>query len=301
LLEFEPLAGAKLDAIDESLIEAYVQHRRMKVAPASVNRDLATLRRALRLAQDWKLVDRVPRIRMLPGERVREFVLSDSQEKAYLGAAPDPLRDIALLILDTGMRPGEVLALEWPDVRFEPVKGAKLGYIHVRKGKTRNAKRNLSLTSRVRVMLERLASKPRVTDWVFTDQSGKAPLSRFTVRDQHDGVRDKLKIVGDFVVYSLRHTFGTRLGESGADAFTIMRVMGHSTVTVSQRYVHPTPETLERAFERLEERNERAAERVTEQERKATEKLPASETRQLPATISATAESGVGESLPQVA
>jgi hypothetical protein len=34
-----------------------------------------------------------------------------------------------------------------------------------------------------------------------------------------------------------------------------MKVMGHSSVTVSPRYVHPTPETLERAFERLEERN----------------------------------------------
>ena len=39
---------------------------------------------------------------------------------------------------------------------------------------------------------------------------------------------------------SLRHIFGTRLGESGADAFTTMRLMGHSTVTVSQRYVHQT-------------------------------------------------------------
>jgi hypothetical protein len=44
----------------------------------------------------------------------------------------------------------------------------------------------------------------------------------------------------------------TRLGESGADAFTIMRIAGHSSITVSQKYVHPTPESLERAFERLE-------------------------------------------------
>ena len=45
----------------------------------------------------------------------------------------------------------------------------------------------------------------------------------------------------------------TRLGEAGADAF--MRIAGHSSVTVSQRYVHPTPEGMERAFERLEELN----------------------------------------------
>jgi hypothetical protein len=47
----------------------------------------------------------------------------------------------------------------------------------------------------------------------------------------------------------------TRLGEAGADAFTIMRIAGHSSVTISQRYVHPTPDPLQRAFERLENLN----------------------------------------------
>jgi hypothetical protein len=60
----------------------------------------------------------------------------------------------------------------------------------------------------------------------------------------------------DFVPHSLRHTFGTRLGESGADAFTIMKLMGHSSVTISQRYGHPSPESIERAFDRLETLNE---------------------------------------------
>jgi integrase len=59
----------------------------------------------------------------------------------------------------------------------------------------------------------------------------------------------------DFVLHSFRHTFGTRLGETGADAFTIMRLMGHSTVTVSQRYVHPSPEVMENAVARMEASN----------------------------------------------
>jgi integrase len=46
---------------------------------------------------------------------------------------------------------------------------------------------------------------------------------------------------GDFVMHSLRHTMLTRLGEAGVDAFTIMRIAGHSSVVVSQRYIHPTP------------------------------------------------------------
>jgi integrase len=57
---------------------------------------------------------------------------------------------------------------------------------------------------------------------------------------------------GDFVLHSLRHTMLTRLGESGVDAFTIMRIAGHSSIVVSQRYIHPTPEAVERAFERLQ-------------------------------------------------
>jgi integrase len=64
-------------------------------------------------------------------------------------------------------------------------------------------------------------------------------------------VRALLKMPSDFVPHSLRHTFGTRLGESGADAFIIMKLMGHSTVTVSQRYVHPSPAAIELAYERM--------------------------------------------------
>ena len=46
----------------------------------------------------------------------------------------------------------------------------------------------------------------------------------------------------DFVMHSLRHTMLTRLGKSGVDAFTIMRLAGHSGIVVLQRYIHPTPE-----------------------------------------------------------
>jgi len=72
---------------------------------------------------------------------------------------------------------------------------------------------------------------------------------------QHAEVRSALKLPEDFVIQSLRHTMLTRLGEVGADAFTIMRIAGHSSVPVSQRYVHPTPESLERAFEQLDDLN----------------------------------------------
>ena len=91
-------------------------------------------------------------------------------------------------------------------------------------------------------------------------REGGIPLEETHLSHQHSRVRGILKLPKDFVLHSLRHTFRTRLGEAGADAFTIMRVMGRSSVTVSQREVHPSPETVELAFSRLEELNRKQIE-----------------------------------------
>jgi site-specific recombinase XerD len=45
-----------------------------------------------------------------------------------------------------------------------------------------------------------------------------------------------------FVLCSLRHTMLTKLGESGMDAFTVIRIAGHSSIVVSQKYINPTPD-----------------------------------------------------------
>ena len=44
----------------------------------------------------------------------------------------------------------------------------------------------------------------------------------------------------------------TRLGESGADAFTVLRVAGHHSIAMSQRYMHPSRGAIEASFERFE-------------------------------------------------
>jgi|GEM_PF-3217645 len=77
-------------------------------------------------------------------------------------------------------------------------------------------------------------------------------LSESTLQHQHQSLRDKLGLDSEFVLHSLRHTMLTRLGEAGVDAFTIKRIAGHSSITVSERYVHPSTDAMERAFARLE-------------------------------------------------
>ncbi len=57
--------------------------------------------------------------------------------------------------------------------------------------------------------------------------------------------------VRPFVLYSLRHTFLTRLGESGCDSWTLARIAGHSSVAISARYVHPSEDKVLEAISRL--------------------------------------------------
>jgi integrase len=54
-----------------------------------------------------------------------------------------------------------------------------------------------------------------------------------------------------FVLYSLRHTFLTRLGQSGCDVWTLARIAGHASITISSRYVHPSEDTVLDAISRL--------------------------------------------------
>jgi hypothetical protein len=68
------LGGRRLDEIEEAEVEQYTQmragtksRRNHPLSPASVNRELATLRQLLRLAQEWKILNRVPRIHLLRG------------------------------------------------------------------------------------------------------------------------------------------------------------------------------------------------------------------------------------------
>lgn len=136
--------------------------------------------------------------------------------------------------------------------------GAKYGYVTVRAFNSKNSRaRNVPLSQRAVTMLR--AVGPQTAGLVFSRAYGGSPETASGLDKAHDRVRTLLKLPSEFVLHSLRHTFGTRLGESGADAFTIMKLMGHSTITVSQRYVHPSPEAVERAFGRMQDLNSATA------------------------------------------
>lgn len=174
---------------------------------------------------------------------------SSIEEAPYLVTAPEPLASIAAILVDTGMRPEECFRLRWEYVTW--INGRN-GSLLVPHGKTAAARRMLPMTLRVRTILENrweLAGKP-AEGWVWPAPTRSGHVEPSSLKKQH---RKALRLSGvrPFVLYSLRHTFLTRLGESGCDAWTLARIAGHSSIAISARYVHPSEDAVLAAVERL--------------------------------------------------
>ena len=134
-------------------------------------------------------------------------------------------------------------------------------------------RRSVPLTERAAEILKR---RMPASGRIFLNAAG-GPLSQPSLNQQHAAMRPKLSITDlDFVPHSFRHAYGTHLGESGADVFTIMKLMRHATLAMAQRYVHPTDEMKglpayacgaesSRAMQKLSTNIPTAAERRSEQ------------------------------------
>ena len=127
------------------------------------------------------------------------------------------------------------------------------GFAQIREGKSRYARRVVPLTSRSRAMLE-ARRKAAQSLSVLAEGDGR-PILNTSLAHVHAKVRRALGFPAEFVLHSLRHTFCTRLGEAGVEAFLIQRLAGHHNVTVSERYVHPTQESAVLAIQRLDAAN----------------------------------------------
>ena len=86
--------------------------------------------------------------------------------------------------------------------------------------------------------------------WIFPSVSKEGHLTGDGVKDQH---RRALKDsnVARFVPYVLRHTALTRLAKvTNGDVFALARIAGHSSITITQRYIHTQADTIEGIFAR---------------------------------------------------
>jgi integrase len=234
--------------------------KRASLSPSTVNCGLRTLRRALSLAYQWGKLDRMPKITLAKGERQRERVLTEDEADRYLAACPQPWKDAATIMLGTAMRPSEVFSLRWEHVLLNGTGG----FLQIREGKSRAARRLLPLVPAVYSALKaRYQAQGCPTEsWVFPAATVSGHLEGGSAKNQHAAA---LKAVNDqaekknglelipFPPYCLRHTALTNLAAAGCDAFTLARIAGHSSITITQRYCHPQADAIERAFSKLTE------------------------------------------------
>jgi integrase len=145
----EPAFGGKyLDEIMPEMIRAFKESRLEKhLSPATVNRDLSCLRQILGIAVKEELIQKSPffggRVEFLH-EKGRERTLSFDEERKYLKAVAPVLRDVGTIMVEMGLRPGEIFQLRSEDVHIGPV----APYVHVREGKSDRAVRDVPITSR---------------------------------------------------------------------------------------------------------------------------------------------------------
>lgn len=247
---YSPLSSLPLDAISTERIADFASHRQAKgMKVSSVNASLRILRRALRVAEEWGELEKGPRVRMLPGESHRERVVTSEEEARYLASANALLAEIATVLVDTGLRPEECYRLVWDSIAW--VNGRN-GTLLVTHGKTKAARRVLPMTPRVRHILEtRWKTNGQPSEgyvWPAPTKAGHVEPS--SLKKQHSKAV-RLSKVRPFVLYSLRHTFLTRLGQSGCDVWTLARIAGHSSISISARYVHPSEDAVLDAMARL--------------------------------------------------
>jgi len=248
------LANVKLDEIGPELVAEYASERqRDGLQTSSVNSCLRALRRVLRLAVEWGVLEASPKVKFLSGEHRRERVITSKEEALYLAAALPLLHDVSVVLFDTGMRPEECHCLRWENITWN---GGRNGVLLIVKGKTKAARRVLPLSPRVRMVLEnrwKTAGEPG-EGWVWPAETKDGHINHDSLKLQHKKALELAK-VRPFEVYSIRHTFLTRLGESGCDVWTLARVAGHSNISISQRYVHPSEDAVLNALSRLSGHN----------------------------------------------
>lgn len=251
----------KCDWATEKLNEINDQHAQQFAAkfahlsPSRINCGLRSLRRALNLAYEWGKLERPAKITLAKGERQRDRVLSDVEWQQYIEQCPQPWQDAATIIRGTGMRPGEVFTLRWENIYLN----GNSGLIQVTDGKTKAARRMLPMVPAVYVALKARHNESGnpAEGWVFPSGSREGHFNKDTAKDQHrkaiDAANEKAKKQGTrqlkpFQPYILRHTALTKLAQAGCDAFTLARIAGHSSITITQRYIHPQADAIERAF-----------------------------------------------------
>lgn len=237
---------------DVQQLKAGLRDRTVK----TTNNVLTVLNTLLKAAVEWGVMDRLPcRIRLLktsvPTVRFYEPEVYEGLVEA--AAKEDPRVHLAVLLGgDAGLRLGEIIALEWPDVDF------RRGLLLVRRsewqgevtlpkgGRERRVPMTRRLTEALRVHRHLRSLRVLVQD----DGSG---VNRAWLWYAMKRVQRRAGMAPDGRFHVLRHTFCSRLAMKNVPAMSIKELAGHQNLQTTQRYLHLSAGAMEAAIRVLEQ------------------------------------------------
>jgi integrase len=239
---------ALVDITPKLINEYKLKRKKDGVKSGSINRELATLKKAFNLAlKEWEWVKENPASKVSSEEESnkRDRWLTFEEEDRLLEVCYPPwMKEIVLFALNTGMRLGEILALRWGDVDL------LRKTVVVMKSKNKD-RRTIPINKKV---FDLLNAKVKVrsikTDLVFISQNHSMIDNCVASKFFHD-VAIKAQIQ-DFRFHDLRHTAATRMIQAGKDLYKVQRLLGHKSPMMTQRYAHHYSESLRDAVEVLD-------------------------------------------------
>jgi integrase len=219
-----------------------------KLKPATINRKLAALSKMLNFAKDRGWVSSVPKIRRKREAEHRIRWYTPDEEKTIINwfnaNRQEIMADLTELLIDTGMRLSEALRLEYRDAEGH----------WVRIWDTKNGKpRSVPMSARVVAIIARRRAAAPASTHVFAgltidSAEWRWEQMRREIRQDHDS---------QFVMHTCRHTFGSRLAMAGVDSMVIKELMGHKSITITQRYAHLSKTSLVDAMSKVSQMAEK--------------------------------------------
>lgn len=243
-----PMFGSTpLDCISAHDIEKFKALKLSEgLSATTVNNHLGVLGKCLRTAQEWDRLNKVPTIRRLRAVSQRlDFLSDDEVDRLMAEHAEFDWHRMVVTALHAGLRLGELFALDWSDVdltnRLLVVRRSMV------RGITSDTKSHRIRYVPMTATLENaFRQSVRTTGPVFRDPDAPLPghnVARRAMRRicKRAGIRS----VGWHI---LRHTFASRLVARGTNLRATQLLLGHSTVTMTERYAHLAPSHLRDAI-----------------------------------------------------
>lgn len=244
LNSLKPFFGSlDLSGITAEKVGEYIEKRLQSVKPSSVNREIALLKVMFAKANEWGYSEANPvrTVRKFPEPLGRTRYLTDDEIERLYAASEPILREICALLINTGLRKGELEKLNWSDLDFDQ---GTLFVSQSKAGKSRYIPLN---TVAKGVLLRRRIRLGAPSGLVFANKAGGTHHYRKAYEKASEAAGLK-----DARIHDLRHTFASHLVMRGVDLRTVQVLLGHSNMKMTERYSHLSPEHKASAVRALE-------------------------------------------------